>query len=313
MKRLKQRVLPILGGRPAFPFPEGGAEGGLGGKAAVQGDALDGEAGGLKQEAGRTDPGGEQILVRRKACCLGKNAQKVKGAHSGLCGEFLETGVLHEPEADCRPDLFLSDEVWKKKLEGTIEDINRENWYAHYHLGLFAFRDGDIPKAIRQFEASKACRKNAWALHGLAAAYLAWASEAEDGEKAGAGEAEGRKERAAEAMEEGLRMRTEDLSYLKEGFRILSLCGAWTRICRLYPSLPETMQADGRLRFYEVLALDETGSPEQAFELMEADGGLVLDDVREGETNLGGLWQRLQKKLTGKEEPVPYRYDFKAI
>lgn len=226
---------------------------------------------------------------------------------------FLETGVLHEPEADCRPDLFLSDEVWKKKLEETIEDINRENWYAHYHLGLFAFRDGDIPKAIRQFEASKACRKNAWALHGLAAAYLAWASEAEDGEKAGAGEAEGRKEWAAEAMEEGLRMRTEDLSYLKEGFRILSLCGAWTRICRLYPSLPETMQVDGRLRFYEVLALDETGSPKQAFELMEADGGLVLDDVREGETNLGGLWQRLQKKLTGKEETVPYRYDFKAI
>ena len=76
---------------------------------------------------------------------------------------------------------------------------------------------------------------------------------------------------------------------------------------------PYSMQADGRLRFYEVLALDETGSPEQAFELMEADGGLVLDDLREGETNLGGLWQRLQKKLTGKEEPVPYRYDFKAI
>lgn len=101
-------------------------------------------------------------------------------------------------------------------------------------------------------------------------------------------------------MEEGLRMRTEDLSYLKEGFRILSLCGAWTRICRLYPSLPETMQADGRLRFYEVLALDETGSPKQAFELMEADGGLVLDDVREGETNLGGLWQRLQKSLPEK-------------
>ena len=75
---------------------------------------------------------------------------------------FLETGVLHEPEADCRPDLFLSDEVWKKKLEETIEDVNRENWYAHYHLGLFAFRDGDIPKAIRQFEASKACRK----MHG---------------------------------------------------------------------------------------------------------------------------------------------------
>ena len=162
MKRLKQRVLSILGGRPAFPLPEGGAEGGLGGKAAVQSDALDGEAGGLQQEAGRTDPGGEQILVRRKACCLRKNAQKVKGAHSGLCGEFLETGVLHEPEADCRPDLFLSDEVWKKKLEETIEDVNRENWYAHYHLGLFAFRDGDIPKAIRQFEASKACRK----MHG---------------------------------------------------------------------------------------------------------------------------------------------------
>ena len=42
---------------------------------------------------------------------------------------FLETGVLHEPEADCRPDLFLSDVVWKKKVEETIEAINRWDGY----------------------------------------------------------------------------------------------------------------------------------------------------------------------------------------
>ena len=96
MKRLKQRVLPILGGRPAFPFPEGGAEGGLGGKAAVQSDALDGEAGGRQQEAGRTDPGGEQILVRRKACCLRKNAKKMKGADPGFRGEQLQRNRFAE-------------------------------------------------------------------------------------------------------------------------------------------------------------------------------------------------------------------------
>ena len=195
---------------------------------------------------------------------------------------------------------FLSDEVWKKKLEETIEDINRENWYAHYHLGLFAFRDGDIPKSIRQFEASKACRKNAWPFTALPR-HIWHGHPKRRMEKRPAPERrKGERSRAAEAMEEGLRMRTEDLSYLKEGFRILSLCGAWTRICRLYPSLPETMQADGRLRFYEVLALDETGSPKQALELMEADGGLVLDDVREGETNLGGLWQRPSEKAYRK-------------
>ena len=240
---------------------------------------------------------------------------------------FLKTGVLHEPEPEQRPDLFLSDEVWKRKLKETIGDINAKNWYAHYHLGLFDFQDGAYEEAVRRFEASLTCRKNPWALHGLAAALLAQEeTEKKEGEGEGsklpagkAGEGAGsaelpdRKERAAAAMEEGMRLKMENLSYLKEGFRLLSRCAAWERVCGLYPQLSGAMQADGRLRFYQCLALYETGRPEQAFSLLEAEGGLVLSDVREGETNLGGLWQKLRAALTGKEEPVPYRYDFEAL
>ena len=210
---------------------------------------------------------------------------------------FLKTGRLHEPEITQRPDVFLCGAVWKEKLQETITGENRKNWYAHYHLGLFAFRDGDNQEARRELEASLALKKNPWALHGLAAVCLA----------------EEKRSEAAQAMAEGIRMRREDLSYLKEGFRLLARCSAWEEILALYPQLSETMRADGRLRFYECLSLSETGDAERALALLEEDGGLVPDDVREGETNLGGLWKKLQKELTGKEAPVPYRYDFEAL
>ena len=46
---------------------------------------------------------------------------------------------------------------------------------------------------------------------------------------------------------------------------------------------------------------------------MEEDGGLVLDDLREGEDTLGQLWKKLHDAVSEEEEEVPYRYQFMAF
>lgn len=111
-------------------------------------------------------------------------------------------------------------------------------------------------------------------------------------------------------MEKGIRLRKEDLSYLKEGFRILLLCGGYERICRLYVGLSESLQKDGRLCFCYIRALHETGRSGEARRLLNADGGLEVNDIREGELSLGELWTELEREAGNTPEQVPYKFDF---
>lgn len=47
--------------------------------------------------------------------------------------------------------------------------------------------------------------------------------------------------------------------------------------------------------------------------MLEEDGGLVIDDIREGEDSISQLWSELYETIHGVKAEVPYRYDFKAI
>ena len=48
----------------------------------------------------------------------------------------------------------------------------KENWYAHYHLGLRYYQEGLTKKAGEEFKISHTLAGNAWALHGLACTEL---------------------------------------------------------------------------------------------------------------------------------------------
>lgn len=69
----------------------------------------------------------------------------------------------------------------------------------------------------------------------------------------------------------------------------------------------------GKLKFYYISALKELGEYEKAYESLEQDGGLVIDDIREGEDSVSQLWSELYEKLYGIKALIPYRYDFKAF
>lgn len=207
---------------------------------------------------------------------------------------FLENGGLICPDPKKVPRLYPNDESIYEKLKETIKNQNKNNWYAHYNLALYYFQKGKYKKAYKEFEASASIKKNAWAYHGMASSAVM----------------RGQNKKARKAMKKGIRLRGEDLSYLKEGFRILHMSGGYEEICRIYDSLKKRFQKDGRLCFYYIRALHETGRSEKARRLLNADGGLEVSDVREGELSLGELWLELERMAGQEPDQVPYRFDF---
>lgn len=210
---------------------------------------------------------------------------------------FFETGVLHCPDALEAPDEFMIDEGNLEFLEESIAEKNSGNWYAYYHLGIGYYVSGKYKKAKKAFKKSLELRENPWACHGLGCLYLI----------------SGKKEKSAEYILRGMRIRGGDISYLKEGFRILYLCGEYKKLCSLYKELDKEIRTVNRIRFYYICSLHRLGMDEKAYRLLEKNGGMELEDIREGEDSIGQLWSELYESLHGKTKKVPHKYNFKSV
>lgn len=209
-------------------------------------------------------------------------------------GRFLETGILPEKNPDTIPEEFVTGEDYFRMLKKAVRMENKENWYAHYQLGLLEYQKSWYDDARREFLESLRLEKNAWAYHGLACVELQ----------------AGEKEEAASWIQKGMALRGNDVSYLKEGFRLLELCGADAVILTWYERLAEGQKKESRLRFFYVKALHKVGRSKEAFEALNENGGWVPDDFREGEVSVGKLWGEIQKSITGLELPVPHVFCF---
>ena len=210
---------------------------------------------------------------------------------------FLKSGALHQPGPQERPDEFSGSEAVFDALKKSVRQDDRKNWYAHYQLGVLYCVRKERKKAKRELKLSYALEKNAWACHGLACVFYMG----------------GNREKAAAWALRGLALEKEDVSYLKEMFRLLHLCGGSAEIVTAYERLDSRERRISRLKFYYIYAKYELGAYEEAFALLEADGGLALEDIREGEDSVETLWKRLQEALGREETEVPYRYLFKAF
>lgn len=209
---------------------------------------------------------------------------------------FVETEELGKKNVSEAPGEFYVDSGNYGLLETAVKDREKENWYAWYLLGLGLFSAEKYEDAKKAFESSWDLEENPWAAHGCAAVQGML----------------GNKPEAAAWMERGLRMRTDDLSYLKEGLRLLYNNGGTDVVCEIYENLAKEKQKDGRLKFLYISALHARGEDAAAYELLEEDGGLELADIREGEDSVAQLWSELYESVSGKKGKIPFRYVFKA-
>lgn len=210
---------------------------------------------------------------------------------------FFETGVLHKPDAGAIPDEFLINSENLEFLVNTLKSSNKDNWYAYYQAGIGYFSEENYETAEKFLLKSYDMEASPWVCHGMAC--LCLITE--------------RYEEAARWIQQGLTMEWENLSYLKEGLKILYLCRAYREIVDFFEKQDREVQETGKLKFYYISALHRLGEDRKAYEILEKDGGLVIDDIREGEDSIAQLWSELYEKLYGVKAEVPYRYDFKAF
>ena len=215
----------------------------------------------------------------------------------GCWAEFLENGTLKNPDPAEAPEVYVTGREFYDRLKKYVDENEAAGWYAYYQLGVLLFQEGDYEAAKKEFLRSIESQENAWACHGLASVYTV----------------EGRKKEACSAVRIGFCLQREDLSYVKEVFRLLVMNKGFREVEELYQELDEEMQKEGRIRFFYIQALAENGREKEAYRLLRADGGLVIDDIREGETSLGELWRKIRAAGENGEEELPYEFDFTAL
>ena len=94
--------------------------------------------------------------------------------------------------------------------------------------------------------------------------------------------------------------------------KILYHSGAYHEIVEFYENRKTEIRQVGKLKYYYIAALKKLGEVQRAYDTLEEDGGLVIDDIREGEDSISQLWSELSEKLWGEKKKVPYKYDFMA-
>lgn len=211
--------------------------------------------------------------------------------------DFIETGILYEPKVEEKPDYFIYEEEIYSLLKASIQDKSQNNWYAYYQLGLFELHKKQYDLAEDNLKQSISIKQNPWAYHALAV--LAIRKE--------------EKQQVKQAIIKGLQFCFNDISYIKEAFRILLLIEEYQEVIFYYNQLCSEFQKETRILYNYIESLHKNGKTKEAFELLNENHTFEIDDLREGEDSLGKLWKEMHDTLYKENKEVPDWFNFESL
>lgn len=217
---------------------------------------------------------------------------------------LLENGTFPDHAEEVPPSYMLQRE-WTTRLEHAVAYADSENWRPWYHLGLVYYVEQNFDKARQCLRRATELNENAFTLYALAQ----WEA------------ARGSLHAASDYAIKAMRRRPDDLSLAKECIQLLLRDGRYTAILEKTEQLPEAWRHNGRIQLARAIAYLETGKPALAEQVLLADGGLVVPDVREGENSVTDLWFRIEAAKAArdgrefkKERALPPRmFDFRMM
>lgn len=214
---------------------------------------------------------------------------------------LLSTKEFPSPDAVTPPPGFVSGKLWLEKLLS----LDASNWYAELHKGTVYYGMKEYDKAEESWMKSLEYTENGWAHRNLAMLYRSL------------------KKKSADAVSHIVRA-CEMLSvrgiYI-DCATILNENGLFEKWLEVFEGMPEALRNDGRLRLYKVSALMKLERIEEAVEILNE--SFTMDDIKEGELSISGIWFELYRKLYKKENgvddpvkadekyPLPKRLDFR--
>jgi len=242
-----------------------------------------------------------------------KNKERLMATHLdfGKVGEEQSAWVMlmnehrmPEPNPDDVPVSYMLQPEWTAMMEKAVDTVDKYNWYAHYQLAMTYCAVRDWEKARAELDKSLSLKISPWGLYGMC-------------------ECEYNRENRTEGVMMLLRasqMKPDDLSLAKKCITDLVCLGHYELALEYLKSLPEEIQNNSRVRLYSIFAYVKMGNTEEAERILNADGGLVVADIREGETLQTEMWFQIEEAKAKKEgrefnrdeAEVPYIFDFRA-
>ena len=204
---------------------------------------------------------------------------------------LLRSGKMDAPNVLAVPEGYVVDSGWLSRLEKAMEDSDNQNWFSWMHLGLMRYTCGDLAGAQQAFEASLRMEESPWVHRNLA---MIWGNEYGD------------LDQAIAYMEKSVAMKN-DCRWLWVDMAALCLkAERWQHWVDFWPSVPEAIRADGRLRLYTAIALTKLGLLDEATKYLNHD--LIVPDIKEAENLITDSWFALYGAIlsrnTGLTDPA---------
>ena len=189
---------------------------------------------------------------------------------------------------------YLVDEKWQLRLEKALQSPENQSWFGWMHLGLMRYANRDVSGALAALETSLALAPSPWVLRNIAMIH---------------GNEYGDPRKAVTYMERSVQLeRNNRWLWLDMAVLCLKadLCQYWVEC---YPSIPEAIRSEGRLKLYTAIALTRLGRLEEACGYLNHD--LLVPDIKEDENLITEAWFALYgavlTRKTGVTDPALLR------
>lgn len=213
--------------------------------------------------------------------------------------DILEKNTFTHKDAHIAPSSFVVGDEWIDILEKSSKSEGKDNWYVWYQLGVMYKYTNRLEEALNCFKESLFLEVNKWSYHGVAYLY----NEMNDIDKA--------VKYAVKAIELG----TDDYSLCESCLKLLLNNEFYELIIKTYHILGEEVQNNNRIKMYLAFAYVNTGNVDIADRMMNAEGGLDVVDIREGEITITELWEEIFKlknpNVREEDIRVPKKYNYK--
>jgi hypothetical protein len=200
--------------------------------------------------------------------------------------DLLEDGIFPEPDPLTEPVGYEVETKWRDLLEKYAE-LHTDSWYAHLHLGLMRFNDGDIDGATQSWRASVAAAANPWAYRNLAQLAMLQSKWKE----------------AADLYASAFEMTETCTPLTVEYGRALLAANRAEQWLELHSRLPDATRESGRLQLLYAQALLAAGRLDEALAVVEAEPEVT--DLREGENSLTDVWYQIHEKRLAENGATP--------
>ena len=200
---------------------------------------------------------------------------------------LIETGSFPDGDPQSPPNGFVIDTQLGSLLEETLKGANKGNWLGWYYAGLIRYHAGDVQGAKQAWEESLTQLWTPWATRNLA--ILSWKR--------------GDLDQAADLLLEAYFAAPELLPLAVECGRCLIESGRSQEWLDIMRKMTATVDSNGRLRLLEAQASLLLGNLDMAEKFFKE--GVVIADLREGESSLTELWFEYQALKMSIKEDIP--------